>query len=86
MFDVRPVNAPFQFVASRVALLIPLAQHEGVEDEDETISLAILGRQNVGKSTLLNRMVKENRVITGSYAGLTRDAISVDYGGGESRR
>ena len=61
-------------------------EHEDGGEEDETISLAILGRQNVGKSTLLNGMVKQNRVITGSYAGLTRDAISVDYGGGESRR
>lgn len=41
--------------------------------------MAILGRQNVGKSTLLNRIIDENRVITGSVAGLTRDAIAVDF-------
>ncbi|GMH92615.1 hypothetical protein TL16_g12399 [Triparma laevis f. inornata] len=50
------------------------------EDErDPPISVAILGRQNVGKSTLLNRIIDENRVITGSVAGLTRDAIAVDF-------
>jgi len=45
----------------------------------ETINMAILGRQNVGKSTLLNALVSENRVITGSVPGLTRDSIAVDF-------
>ena len=45
----------------------------------EPITVAILGRQNVGKSTLLNSIVDQDRVITGSVAGLTRDAIAVDF-------
>ncbi|GMH83665.1 hypothetical protein TrVE_jg11395 [Triparma verrucosa] len=58
----------------------------GEEDEEEPpISVAILGRQNVGKSTLLNRIIDENRVITGSVAGLTRDAIAVDFESETSR-
>ena len=47
--------------------------------------MAILGRQNVGKSTLLNALVSENRVITGSVPGLTRDSIAVDFTYGADR-
>ena len=43
------------------------------------VSMAIIGRQNVGKSTLLNSMVADNRVVVGSTPGLTRDSISVDH-------
>ncbi|CAM9165231.1 unnamed protein product, partial [Ectocarpus fasciculatus] len=47
--------------------------------EERTIQLAIMGRPNVGKSTMLNAFVGENRVITGPTAGLTRDSISVEW-------
>ena len=58
---------------------------DGWEDNDETrpLSMAIVGRPNVGKSTLLNSLVREERVLTGPEPGMTRDAIPVDwsYGG-----
>lgn len=49
------------------------------EDPDKPLKLAIVGRPNVGKSTLLNAIVREQRVMTGPEAGITRDAISVDW-------
>lgn len=43
------------------------------------LQLAIVGRPNVGKSTLINRLLNEERLLTGPEAGITRDAIAVDY-------
>ncbi len=43
------------------------------------VQLAIVGRPNVGKSTLVNKLLGEDRLITGPEAGLTRDSISVDW-------
>jgi GTP-binding protein len=46
-------------------------------DEERPLKLAIIGRPNAGKSTLLNRLLGEERMLTGPEPGLTRDAISV---------
>lgn len=56
------------------------AVEEGEEGEtDGPLKLAIIGRPNAGKSTLINRMVGEDRLITGPEAGITRDSISVPW-------
>ena len=52
---------------------------EAASAEKDVLRLAIVGRPNVGKSTLLNRLVGEARVITGAEPGLTRDSITVRW-------
>ena len=52
---------------------------EGEEEEDGSLRLAIVGRPNVGKSTLVNRLLGEERVLTGPEPGVTRDAVRVSW-------
>lgn len=49
------------------------------EDEQKPLKLAILGRPNVGKSTLVNQLLGQERMLTGPEAGVTRDAISIPF-------
>ncbi len=54
-------------------------EDDGDKDDDHILQLAILGRPNAGKSTLVNRLLGEERQITGPEPGLTRDAIGVAW-------
>ncbi|MGY6277311.1 ribosome biogenesis GTPase Der [Methylomonas sp. MgM2] len=62
----------------RIDELIPPATEE-IEAEDPGIAIAIVGRPNVGKSTLVNRLLGEERVVVFDEAGTTRDSIYIPF-------
>jgi GTPase len=70
------------YEALRAALPQQVAEpkHEGEPraEPDHPIRIAIVGRPNTGKSTLINRLLGEERLLTGPEAGITRDAIAVE--------
>ena len=78
-----PISAEHgEGMADLYAALIAVApdQSEHVEDDgDKAVKIAIVGRPNAGKSTLVNKLIGEDRLLTGPEAGITRDAIPVDW-------
>lgn len=61
--------------------ILPYTEEKPAADrpQDEPLRLAIIGQPNAGKSTLVNAMLGEERMLTGPEAGITRDAISSDF-------
>jgi GTP-binding protein len=84
--DPVPLSAAhgegFAELYDRLRDLAPLPDDE-IEAEAEAgerpLQLAIVGRPNVGKSTLVNRLVGEDRLLTGPEPGITRDAIALEW-------
>ena len=70
------------YAALRAALPEQTAASDGEPPQERPterpIRVAVIGRPNVGKSTLINRLLGEERLLTGPEAGITRDAIAVD--------
>lgn len=65
------------FVEARV--VAEAEDGEAAEDPAAPLKLAIIGRPNAGKSTLINQFLGHERLITGPEAGITRDSISIDW-------
>lgn len=63
----------------RVDQLLPAADLELADEESKGIAIAVVGRPNVGKSTLVNRLLGEERVIVYDEPGTTRDSIYIPF-------
>ena len=78
------------FEALQPFIDVEVEEEERYDEDNGPLKLAIVGRPNAGKSTLVNRMLGEDRMITGPEAGITRDSIAIDWEwtpkGGEPRK
>ncbi|MFN3515012.1 MAG: ribosome biogenesis GTPase Der [Phenylobacterium sp.] len=79
-----PISAEHgEGLADLYAALLAVSPDEDAEEEaelgDKPVRIAIVGRPNAGKSTLVNKLIGEDRLLTGPEAGITRDAIPVDW-------
>ena len=61
------------------AIYEKLPPSDGNESDEDVIKVAIIGKPNVGKSSLVNKILGENRVIVSNIAGTTRDAIDSEF-------
>ncbi|MBH0112459.1 ribosome biogenesis GTPase Der [Novosphingobium sp. YJ-S2-02] len=74
----------FESLLPHLEPLQPPEEDEFEEEDEEALlraplKLAIVGRPNAGKSTLINRFLGEDRLLTGPEAGITRDSIAIDW-------
>lgn len=78
-------NINVEDLLEAIGEVIPEQEEEPAPAADEAIRLAIIGRPNVGKSSLLNRMANQERAVVSEIAGTTRDAIDSLIERGEKR-
>ncbi|MCA8884516.1 MAG: ribosome biogenesis GTPase Der [Rhodobacteraceae bacterium] len=79
MSVLRPIAEEFEELAERHApeTDVDLEDGDGAVDPGRPVQVAVVGRPNAGKSTLINQLLGEDRLLTGPEAGITRDSISV---------
>ncbi|GAN81718.1 ribosome biogenesis GTPase Der [Acidocella aminolytica] len=70
---------------NEIASRLPDEETPAEDEENKPLHLAIVGRPNAGKSTMLNYLLGEQRMITGPEPGLTRDAVSADFEGPDGK-
>ena len=80
----EPIAISAEHKLGWVEMIEAISSHLGKEpptpeEKTDAIQIAILGRPNVGKSTIINKILNENRVIVSDVAGTTRDSIYVDW-------
>jgi GTPase len=78
---LRPHLAESEAAAEQEAAAKETPEEAGVEQPEQQVPIrvAILGRPNVGKSTLVNRLLGEQRVVVGPEPGITRDAVRIAW-------
>ncbi len=77
--DYVNISAEHGTGVNELLKLMTDGMEEGYEEEDENIKIAVIGRPNVGKSSLVNALLNEDRVIVSNVAGTTRDAIDTKF-------
>ena len=80
--DVFPISATHGRVSQLINNLSTFLINDADSDEFSSFSstrIAVIGRPNVGKSTLVNRMLGEERVVVYDHPGTTRDSIYINY-------
>ena len=68
----------YDALVEHAEIIVP-GEGDDSEHEDGVLHLAVIGRPNAGKSTLINTLIGEERLLAGPEAGLTRDSISVEW-------
>lgn len=77
--ELIPVSASHNIGFDKLLEIITSDLPEEVEEEDNSLKFCLIGRPNVGKSSLINALLNEDRAIVSDIAGTTRDAIDTKF-------